>query len=84
VFAGALDRHFAAYDDATGKLLWQTRLGGVPSGAPISFAVDGKQYIAVITGFGSLLSTGFLPLVPEIQVPDAAGSAVYVFALPES
>ena len=37
VFAGALDRNFAAYDDSIGKLLWQTRLGGVPTGAPISF-----------------------------------------------
>jgi alcohol dehydrogenase (cytochrome c) len=83
VFVGALDRGFAAHDDATGRLLWQTRLGGVPSGAPITFAVKGRQYVAVITGFGSLLSTGFLPLVPEIKVPDAASSAVYVFALPE-
>jgi alcohol dehydrogenase (cytochrome c) len=83
VFAGALDRNFAAYDDETGRRLWQTRLGGVPSGAPISFSVGGKQYVAIVTGFGSLLSTGFLPLVPEIQVPDTASSAVYVFALPD-
>ena len=31
VFAGALDRGFAAYDDATGREFWQTRLNDVPN-----------------------------------------------------
>ncbi|MEQ1574584.1 MAG: PQQ-binding-like beta-propeller repeat protein, partial [Vicinamibacterales bacterium] len=36
VFAGSLDRTFAAYDDATGKELWRTRLADVPNSGPIS------------------------------------------------
>ena len=43
VFAGALDRVFAAHDDTTGKELWRARLGDVPSNAPISCLANGKQ-----------------------------------------
>lgn len=83
VFAGGLDRVFSAYDQADGKLLWSTRLGDVPTGAPISFAVGGRQYIAVVAGYGTMLSGGYLPLVPEIAVPTTPSSSIYVFELPQ-
>lgn len=83
VFAGGLDRMFSAYDQADGKLLWSTRLGDVPTGAPISFAVGGRQYIAVVAGYGTMLSGGYLPLVPEIAVPTTPSSSIYVFELPQ-
>ena len=51
-FAGDLDRRFRAFDVRTGEVLWQARLGTSVQGFPISFAVDGKQYIAVATGLG--------------------------------
>ena len=51
-FAGDLDRYFRAYDVRTGKTLWQSRLGTSVQGFPVSFSVDGKQYIAVTTGLG--------------------------------
>jgi|SRR5437667_1070661 len=47
VFAGALDRWFTAYDDATGKTLWRTRLNDVPNSAPITYMANGKQYVAI-------------------------------------
>ena len=40
---------FSAVDAKTGKLLWKTRLGTSVQGYPVSFAIDGKQYIAVTT-----------------------------------
>ncbi len=83
VFAGGLDRYFTAYDDRTGKTLWSTRLADVPSAAPITFTAGGRQYVAVVTGFGSLHSTGFIQLVPDVALPATSGAAVYVFALPE-
>ena len=43
VFAGALDRVFAAYDDSTGKEFWRARLGYVPSNAPISYLPTGNS-----------------------------------------
>jgi alcohol dehydrogenase (cytochrome c) len=82
VFAGALDRSFSAYDDKTGKVLWRAGLTDVPSAAPISYAVDGKQYIAVIVGYGSAWSVTFTRLAPEIKLPQASSSAILVFALP--
>ncbi|MDG2004479.1 MAG: PQQ-binding-like beta-propeller repeat protein [Novosphingobium sp.] len=82
VFAGGLDRRFSAFDTASGDLLWSARLGDVPSGAPISFAVDGKQYVAVVAGYGTMLSGSYLPLVPEIPVPAHSSSSIYVFELP--
>jgi alcohol dehydrogenase (cytochrome c) len=82
IFGGSLDRNFSAYDEADGRVLWSARLNDVPTGAPISFAVDGKQYIAVIVGYGTMLSSSYLPLVPEIAVPTTPSSAIYVFGLP--
>ena len=77
VFNGSIDRYFRAYDDQTGKLLWETRLTDVPSDAPIAYTVNGKQYV----GNGGAQATGFTALVPEIQNLDRA-AAVWVFQLP--
>jgi alcohol dehydrogenase (cytochrome c) len=83
VFAGALDRWFTAYDDATGKALWRARLSDVPSAAPISYAVDGKQYVAMMVGYGSAQSITFPMLTPEIDLPIVRSAAISVFALPD-
>jgi len=52
VFQGAADAHFAAYNDKTGELLWRffTQTGVVA--APITYEIDGEQYIAVASGWG--------------------------------
>lgn len=81
IFNGSIDRYFRAYDDQTGKLLWETRLTDVPSDAPISYTVGSKQYIAIGVGNGGAQATGFAALVPEIQNLDR-GAAVWVFQLP--
>jgi alcohol dehydrogenase (cytochrome c) len=82
-FVGDLDRYFKAVDVKTGKLLWQTRLGTSVQGHPISFAINGKQYIAVTTGLGG----GSPRDVPHVIAPDIHhplnGNALYVFALDE-
>jgi alcohol dehydrogenase (cytochrome c) len=82
-FVGDLDRTFKAVDVRTGKILWQTRLATSVQGFPMSFSVDGKQYIAVTTGLGGG-SPRLVPstLAPEIRVP-TTGQALYVFALPD-
>jgi alcohol dehydrogenase (cytochrome c) len=81
VFAGSLDRVFAAYDDATGKELWRARLNEVPSSAPISYSVNGKQYVAMVVGNGGAQANTFPPLVPEIRNPPDRSAAVWVFQL---
>jgi alcohol dehydrogenase (cytochrome c) len=81
IFNGSIDRYFRAYDDQTGKMLWETRLTDVPSDAPISYTVNGKQYIAIGVGGGGAQATGFAALTPEIQNLERA-PAVWVFQLP--
>jgi alcohol dehydrogenase (cytochrome c) len=81
LFAGALDRWLTAYDDATGKTLWREQLTDVPSSAPITYAVNGKQYVAMVVGFGSPQSITFAMLTPEIDLPVTRSSAIFVFAL---
>src|SRR5205085_5632674 len=51
-FVGDLDRVFRAVDVKTGAVLWKTRLATSVQGFPVSFSIDGKQYIAVTTGLG--------------------------------
>jgi alcohol dehydrogenase (cytochrome c) len=82
-FIGDLDRYFRAFDVKTGETLWQTRLGTAVQGFPITYAVNGKQYVAVTTGVPSGGSPRLVPRVisPEIR-PPANGNAMYVFELP--
>jgi alcohol dehydrogenase (cytochrome c) len=49
VFAGYRD-YFRAFDADTGKDLWKVNLGARVRGSPISFQLDGQQYIAVAAG----------------------------------
>ena len=79
IFGGDDAGKFRALDDKTGKVLWETNLGSPVSGFPITFAVGGKQYVAVTTG-PSLVATTALRLTPELRPGNAA--AVFVFALP--
>lgn len=81
VFAGALDRWLTAYDDATGTPLWRIRLNDVPNSNPISYEVDGKQYIAMVVGYGGAQVASFPRLTPEIPLPATRSSAVWVFEL---
>jgi alcohol dehydrogenase (cytochrome c) len=82
-FVGDLDRNFRAIDVKTGKVVWQTRLGTSVQGFPVTFSIDGKQYLAVPTGLGG----GSPRVVPSIIAPDvhhpASGNALYVFTLPD-
>ena len=79
VFIGDLDRYFKAFDMKTGKVLWQTRLGSAPHGYPVTYAVGGKQYIAVTTGLG-VFKLMTAQQSPDIYQPNG-GNMLYVFEL---
>jgi PQQ-dependent dehydrogenase (methanol/ethanol family) len=79
VFGGDANGRFKAYDDKTGKMLWEMNLGSPVSGFPVTFAVGGKQYVAVTTG-PSLSAGSDGRMTPELRPSNSA--AVYVFALP--
>jgi len=80
VFHGDLSRRFRAFDARTGERLWETILGGNVSVSTITYAVDGRQYVAVMTGDNPKVPE-LAGLVPELRRPPP-NVAIYVFALP--
>jgi PQQ-dependent dehydrogenase (methanol/ethanol family) len=50
VFSGDLDPGLKAFDDATGKILWQAKLDDLPSGSIVTYTIGRTQYIAVVVG----------------------------------
>jgi alcohol dehydrogenase (cytochrome c) len=82
IFEGDRERMFRARDEMTGKILWQVRLNAVASSFPITYAVAGKQYVAVVTGGGGNHEATWINLTPEIVGPPPA-ITVQVFALPD-
>ena len=83
LFTGAMDRQVLAYDQETGAELWRSGLTGVPNGSPITYAVDGRQYVAFVTGVGNPLAFGLPGFTPESPLPAVNSAAVTVFALPD-
>ena len=79
VFGGDANGRFRAFDDKTGKVLWETTLGSPVSGFPVTCSVDGKQYVAVTTG-PSLVAGSAARLTPELRPSD--NRSIFVFALP--
>jgi alcohol dehydrogenase (cytochrome c) len=81
---GTNDRKFRAFDSRTGQIVWEFPTGSGVAAVPVSFQVDGKQYIAVQSGWGvdpakmqsrmNLLFPGQYPEVPQ-------GGTVWVFAV---
>jgi len=80
VFGGDTAGWFRAFDQRTGKVLWEVNLGSSVTGYPISYAVNGRQYVAVSTGT-SLAGAGTSRLTPEVRTSNA--NNLFVFALPE-
>ena len=85
VVVGDWDRYLYIHDAVTGQVLFQTRLPTSVQGFPITYAVNGRQYLAVPvgTGGGQWVTTIPAELVPEKKIAPG-GNAIFVFALPET
>ncbi len=70
-------RRFRAFDADTGEVLWEQLLNSSAGGFPISYSVDGVQYIAIAAGGG----VNYRNLTPEI-VQRSEGNTLFVFRLP--
>ncbi len=85
VFSGGTnDRYFRAFDAKDGKILWQQRTNSGVVGVPTSYSLDGKQYVAVQSGWGvdAQRKQDFLDQAfgTRTQVPQ--GGVLWVFGLP--
>jgi quinohemoprotein ethanol dehydrogenase len=54
VFEGTADAHFKAFDARTGKQLWETPVGSGVIAAPMTYEIDGKQYVSIAVGWGGV------------------------------
>ncbi len=83
LFIADYDRYFYAFDIETGKVLWRTRLATTGHGFPASYAVNGRQYIAIPIGFGAPWVDVFgAKLLPK-NTGGKPGNGLVVFALPQ-
>ena len=85
VFSGGTnDRMFHAFDASSGKLLWEFPTNSGILGQPTSFSVDGRQYIAVESGWGidsRGMQANLNNLFPGQYPPVPEGGAIWVFAI---
>jgi alcohol dehydrogenase (cytochrome c) len=79
VFAGDAAGRFKAIDDTSGQKLWEVNLSSPVAGFPISYSVDGKQYVAVGTGLAPE-AFALMRMAPEYK--PTLSNVLYVFALP--
>lgn len=79
---GDPEGNFFALDARTGARLWSFQTGGWHRGSAVTYAIGGRQYVATPSGWGSILGRAQGALWPQALAP-RAGSALFVFALPE-
>jgi len=82
LFAGDVEGKFMAFNAKTGEQLWSFNTGSGHRGSAITYSVNGRQYIAVPSGLGSIFVGGMSQMWPETRNLQP-GSTLFVFALPE-
>ncbi len=83
---GTNDRYFRAFDANDGRLLWRQRTNSGITGVPSSFAVNGKQYIAVLSGWGvdAARQQELLNSLGRTDLAVPQGGVLWVFGLDEA
>ena len=82
IFTGDPEGFFFALDARTGEKVWSFQTGSGHRGSSVTYMVNGRQYIATPSGWGSLATSAFPDLFPETE-SFRGGSTLMVFALPE-
>ncbi|WHZ10255.1 MAG: Quino(hemo)protein alcohol dehydrogenase, PQQ-dependent [Burkholderiaceae bacterium] len=81
VFEGNVQGWFNAYDAKTGKELWKFNTGSGISAAPMTYTVDGKQYVAVVSGRTESIPAFMGDIGAKIVATSSEGGTLYVFKL---
>ena len=92
VFFGDLDPSLKAFDQTSGKLLWQVALSDLPGSGLVTYRVEGKQYLAVVVGQPNNVARDWSRMYRdfalgrgiEVEDPPKGGAAILVFALDDS
>ena len=79
-FWGDLHGVFHAYDAKSGKELWQIPLGSGIGAGPISYSVDGKQYVAVVVGRTASIPAFLGDVGKKMTQATPEGGALFVFS----
>jgi alcohol dehydrogenase (cytochrome c) len=81
-FHGDIKGWFKALDAKTGKVLWQFNTGSGISAAPITYELDGKQYVAVVSGRTFTIPLFLGPIGAKMVAASPEGGTLFVFELP--
>src|SRR3989442_1149654 len=82
LFHGDIHGWFKALDAKTGQTLWKFMAGSGISAAPITYAIDGKQYVAVVSGRTFAIPPFFGKMGEQMVAASPEGGALFVFELP--
>jgi alcohol dehydrogenase (cytochrome c) len=80
VFGGDAGRYIKAWDQKTGDVVWQQRLNAPIGGYPMTYEIDGEQYLAIPTGYSNAASS-IASAFPEIPLPTGSGNSIFVYKL---
>lgn len=83
VIGGDAGRYVKAWDQETGDVLWQQRLNAPIGGSPMTYELDGEQYIVIPTGF-SAAAGSIASAFPEVPLPSGTGNSIFVYKLPKN
>lgn len=75
VFQGTADGRLVAYNAATGVKVWETALGNGVVAAPMSYEIEGKQYVAIAVGWGGVFGQS------ARATDHATAGTIYAFAI---
>lgn len=82
VFTGTPEGEFLAIDDETGKVLWRFQTGSGIVGQPITWEMDGEQYVAVVSGWGGAVPLWGGEVAKQVNYLNQGGM-VWTFRLPK-
>ncbi len=83
VFTGTPEGHLKAFDDETGEELWSFQTGSGIVGQPVTWDMDGEQYVSVISGWGGAVPLWGGEVAKKVNYLNQGG-LLWVFKVPRS
>jgi alcohol dehydrogenase (cytochrome c) len=82
VFTGTPEGKFMAFDDETGDVLWSFQTGSGIVGQPVTWEMDGEQYVSVISGWGGAVPLWGGEVAKKVNFLNQGGM-LWTFRLPK-